>query len=106
MQFIENGGILGSKNDPVNDNGVKQLCIFHKFPYFKHITIMHTIEFMHTDKKIAFSIIKTLFGTYDSVSSRLDLKEIKIHRNLWVGKYGDEKYKKHCCLRLTFILDM
>ena len=23
MQFIENGGIIGSKNDPVNDSGVK-----------------------------------------------------------------------------------
>ena len=48
MQFIENGGTLGSKNDPVNDSGIKQLCIFYNLAYFKKITIMHIVEFMHT----------------------------------------------------------
>ena len=53
MQFFENGGILGSKNDPVNDdNGVKRFYIFYKFPYFKHITIRHIVEFMHTEKML------------------------------------------------------
>jgi len=84
MQFIENGGIRGSKNDPLYDSGVKRVCIFYKLPYFKHITIRHTVEFMHTEKNIAFSIIETLFGAYDTVSSRLDLKELKIRRNIWV----------------------
>jgi len=94
MQFIENGGIRGSKNDPLYDSGVKRVCIFYKFPYFKHITIRHTVDFMHTEKNIAFAIIETLFGAYDTVSSRLDLKELKIRRNLWVEKYGNGKYKK------------
>ena len=94
MQFIENGGILGSKNDPLNGCGVKRLCIFYKLPYFKHITIRHTVDFMHTEKNIAFAIIETLFGAYDTVSSRLDLQELKIRRNLWVEKYGDGKYRK------------
>ena len=67
MHLIENGGIIGSKNDPINDNGVKWLCIFYKFPYFKHISIRNTIDFMRTDKNIAFSIIETLFGAYDTV---------------------------------------
>ena len=78
MQFIKDGGIYGSKNDPLNDSGVKRLCIFCKFPYFKHISIRHTVEFMHTEKNIAFAIIETLFGAYDTVSSHLDLQEIKI----------------------------
>ena len=73
MQFIENGVILGSKNDPLIGYGVKQLCIFYKLLYFKHITIRHTVDFMHTEKNIAFAIIETLFGAYDTVSSRLDL---------------------------------
>jgi hypothetical protein len=30
MQFIDSGGICGSKNDSFNDSGVKQLCIFYK----------------------------------------------------------------------------
>ena len=94
MQIIENGGIAGSKNDPLNDSGVKRLCIFYKLPYFKHITIRHTVDFMHTEKNIAYAIIETLFGAYDTVSSRLDLQEIKIRRNLWVENYGDGKFRK------------
>lgn len=78
MQFIENGGILGSKNDPLNDCGVKRFRIFYKLSYFKHITISHIVEFMHTEKNIAFAVIETLFGAYDTVSSCLDLQELNI----------------------------
>ena len=60
MQFIKDSRICGSKNDPLNDSGVKILCIFYKFPYFKHISIRHTIDFMHTEKNIDFSIIEIL----------------------------------------------
>ena len=49
---------------------------------------------MHTKKNIAYAIIETLFGAYDTVSSRLDLQEIKIRRNLWVENYGDGKFRK------------
>ena len=56
MMFIESGGICGSRDDPCNESGVKQLCIFYKFPYFKNIAIRHIVDFMHTEKIIAFSI--------------------------------------------------
>ena len=95
MQIIENGGIFGSKNDPLYDSGVKRVCTFYKLPYLKHITIRHTVDFMHTEKNIAFAIIETIFSAYDTVSSRLDLKELKICRNLWFEKYGNGKYIKH-----------
>ena len=49
---------------------------------------------MHTEKNISFTIIETLFGAYDTVSSRLDLQEIKIRRNIWVENYGDGKFRK------------
>ena len=49
---------------------------------------------MHTEKNIAYAIIETLFGAYDTVSSRLDLQEIKIRRNLWVENYGNGKFRK------------
>jgi hypothetical protein len=49
---------------------------------------------MHTEKNIDFSIIETLFGAYDIVSSRLYLQELNIRRNIWVEKYGDGKYRK------------
>ena len=49
---------------------------------------------MHTEKNIAFSIIETLFGAYDTMSSHLDLQEIKIHQNIWVEKYVDGKFRK------------
>jgi hypothetical protein len=49
---------------------------------------------MHIEKNIAFSIIETLFGAYDTVSSFLDLQELKIRQNIWVEKYGDGKYRK------------
>ena len=94
MQFIENGGIVGSKNYPLNDTSVKLLCIFYKLPYFKHISIRHIVDFMDTKKNIAFSIIETLFGAYDTVSSCLDLEQLKICRNIWVEKCGDGKYRK------------
>ena len=94
MQFIKDGGICGSKNDPLNDSGVKILCIFYKLPYFKHISIRHTVDFMDTKKNIAFAIIETLFGAYYTVSSHLDIQELNIRRNIWVEKRGDEKYRK------------
>ena len=40
------------------------------------------------------SIIKFIFGAYDTMSSRLDLQELNIRRNIWVEKYGDGKYRK------------
>ena len=48
---------------------------------------------MHTEKNIAFAIIETLFGAYDTMSSRLDLEQLKIRRNIWVEKCGDGKYR-------------
>lgn len=45
---------------------------------------MHTIDIMNTLKNIVFAIIETLFGAYDTFSSCLDLKELKILRNIWV----------------------
>jgi hypothetical protein len=49
---------------------------------------------MHTEKNIAYVIIETLFGASNTVSSREDLKQLKIHRNLWVEKHDDGKYRK------------
>ena len=49
---------------------------------------------MHTEKNIAYVIIETLFGALDTISSRKDFREIKIHQNLWVEKYDNEKYRK------------
>jgi hypothetical protein len=94
MLFIESGGICGSRDDPCNESGVKRLCIFYNFPYFKDIAIRHIVDFMHTEKNIAYAIIETLFGASDTVSSCEDLKQLKIRRNLWVEKYDDEKYRK------------
>ena len=39
IQLVKDGGVCGSKNYPLNDSGVKLLCIFYKFPYVKHISI-------------------------------------------------------------------
>ena len=73
MQFIKDGGICGSKNDALNDSGVKILCIFYNFPYFKHTSIRHIFDFMHIEKNKTFVVIETLFGAYDTLSSCLDL---------------------------------
>ena len=70
------------------------MCIFYRFPYFKDIAIRNTVDFIHTEKNIAYAIIETLFGAYDTISSHEDLKQLKIHRNIWVEKYDDEKYRK------------
>ena len=48
---------------------------------------------MLTEKSIDFSIIETLFGAYDIVSSCLDLQQLMIRRNIWVEKCGDGKYR-------------
>ena len=94
MSFIENDGIIGSRYDPCNESGVKWLCILYKLPYFKDISIRHTVECMHTEKNIASAIIETLFGALDTISSCEDFRDIKIHWNLWVEKYENEKYRK------------
>ena len=44
-------------------------------------------------RNIAFSIVETLFGAYDIVSSCLDLEQPNICRNLWVEICGDGKYR-------------
>ena len=49
---------------------------------------------MRTEKNTAFAIIETLYGAYDTVSSCLDLEQLKIRRNIWVEKCGDGKYRK------------
>ena len=69
MQFIENGGILGNKNDPVNDNGIKWLCIFYKFPYFNNITKVLLLTPMCGAKRE-----ETYFGYYHN--SRIKLRKI------------------------------
>ena len=69
MSFIENDGISRSRYDPCNESCVKQLCILYKLPYFKDITIRHTVDFMHTEKNIAYAIIENLFGSFDTISS-------------------------------------
>ena len=61
MLFIESGGICGSRDDPCNESDVKLFCILYKFPYFKDITIRHTINFMHSEKNIPYGIIKLFF---------------------------------------------
>ena len=94
MSFIENDGIAGSRYDPCNESGVKRLCILYKLPYFKDIAIRHTIDFMHTEKNIAYAIIETLFSAFDTISSCEDFRQLKIRRNLWVEKYDDENYRK------------
>ena len=98
MLFIESGEIFGSRDDPCNESSVKILCIFYNFPYFKDIAIRHNDDFMHTKKNIAYAIIETLFGAYDTISSHEDLKQLKIYQNIWVEKYDDEKYRKPSAL--------
>lgn len=63
MSFIKNDGIVGNRYDPSNESSEKRLCIFYKFPYFKDIAIRHT------KKNIAYAIIETLFGIFDTISS-------------------------------------
>ncbi|XP_059064962.1 uncharacterized protein LOC131856998 [Cryptomeria japonica] len=87
MSFIENDGIVGSRNDPCNESDVKRLCILYKLSYFKDIAIRHTVDFMHTEKNIAYAITETLFGALDTISSCEDFREIKIRQNIWVKKY-------------------
>ena len=72
MSFIENVGFARSSYDPCNESGVKWLCILYKLPYFKDIAIRHTVDFMHTEKNIAYAIIETLFGSFDTISSHED----------------------------------
>ena len=47
---------------------------------------------MHTKKNIAYVIIETLFGVFDTISSREDFRQLR--QNHWVEKYADEKYRK------------
>ena len=66
----------------------------YKLPYFKDISIRHIVDFMYIEKNIAYVIIETLFGALDTISSCEDFRDIKIHQNLWVEKYDNEKYRK------------
>ena len=53
------------------------------------LPIRHVLDVMHTEKNIAESILKFLFGDKDTPESRRDLEEMGVRRELWLRRRGN-----------------
>lgn len=68
--------------------------IFFQLDYWPHLKIRHNLDVMHIEKNICDSIIGTLFSidkkSKDTYKARLDLKDMKIRKELWLKENGSK----------------
>ncbi|GJS80945.1 putative transposase-associated domain-containing protein [Tanacetum coccineum] len=68
---------------------------YRKLRYWRHNSVPHCINFMHVEKNVAESLVRTLLHvprkTKDGVNDRLDLAELGVKLELFVMKEEDKK---------------
>ncbi|KAL8155839.1 hypothetical protein AgCh_001037 [Apium graveolens] len=72
--------VLGKLYKKPTPNSIwKKRSIFWDLPYWEHLQVRHCLDFMHIEKNVCESIIRTLLNipgkTKDGMKARLDLKE-------------------------------
>ncbi|KAL8155740.1 hypothetical protein AgCh_000951 [Apium graveolens] len=72
--------------NPTTSSIWKKRSIFWDLPYWKHLQVRHCLDFMHIEKNVSESIIRTLLNipgkTKDGVKARLDLQEMGVRTEL------------------------
>ncbi|WMV37344.1 hypothetical protein MTR67_030729 [Solanum verrucosum] len=75
------------------DNWNKK-SIFFDLPYWKTLLLRHNLDVMHIEKNICDSILGTILDvkgkTKDTLSTRLDLQQMKIRKELHPIQNGDK----------------
>jgi hypothetical protein len=77
---------IGKKTE--EDDMWKKQSFFWELPYWKDLDIRHLIDFMHVEKNVCESLLRTLLNTNgkarDHGHPRADLKKIGIRPELWL----------------------
>ncbi|WMV23690.1 hypothetical protein MTR67_017075 [Solanum verrucosum] len=86
------------------DNWNKK-SIFFYLPYWKTLLLRHNLDVMHIEKNICDNILGTILNikgkTKDTLSSRLDLQEMNIRKELHPKENGDKYELPTACFTLS-----
>ncbi|WMV46508.1 hypothetical protein MTR67_039893 [Solanum verrucosum] len=86
------------------DNWNKK-SIFVYLPYWKTLLLRHNLDVMHIEKNICDNILGTILNikgkTKDTLSSRLDLQEMNIRKELHPKENGDKYELPTACFTLS-----
>ncbi|CAM6093202.1 unnamed protein product [Calypogeia fissa] len=78
------------EEDPVKQSGVKGLSLLYiKLPYWKKLSLWHTVDPMHTFNNLATSILEILGGVIDTDDVRKDFEILNVRKDLWMK--GEKK---------------
>ncbi|WMV40449.1 hypothetical protein MTR67_033834 [Solanum verrucosum] len=91
-------------HDSRGDNWNKK-SIFFDLPYWKTLLLRHNLDVMHIEKNICDNILGTILNikgkTKDTLSSRLDLQELKIMKELHPKRNGEKYDLPTACFTLS-----
>ncbi|GJT25715.1 hypothetical protein Tco_0895652 [Tanacetum coccineum] len=95
----------GSSNQ-VNEAYWKKFNIWYrKLRYWRHNSVPHCIDFMHVEKNVCESLVRTLLNvpgkTKDGMNARLDLAELGIKLALFARQEEDKTTLPPACYTLT-----
>jgi len=76
----------GKGQVPAPDGSLWKMSIFWKLPYWRHLSVCHSVDPMHLTKNVCASILGTLLATKgeskDSLKARMDLAEMGVRAEL------------------------
>jgi hypothetical protein len=72
---------------------MKPMVSLWKLPYWHKLRVRHNLDVMHNEKNICESLMVTILNipgkTKDTIKARLDLKDLKIKKELQFRETGD-----------------
>jgi len=68
--------------------GIKRVPSFFELEYWKELPIRYTLDAMHVERNISANVLKHLFGEKDSLGTRRDMEEVRVHPWLWLQRRG------------------
>ena len=93
------------RENATHQHNWKKKSIFFQLPYWKTLLLRHNLDVMHIEKNVCDSIIGTLFNiegkTKDNLNSHLDLKAMRIRKQLHPIKMGNKFILPTACYLLT-----
>ena len=89
-EWLKHHDVNSSWNESID--GMKQLSIFHKLPYWRNLLINHLLDPMHIFKNVGESLWNHIIGIKDNSAARKDLQAADVKRPFWIQytEGGDE----------------
>jgi len=79
--------------------------VFFDIPYWKTLLLRHNLDVMHIEKNICDNILGTILNikgkTKDTLTSRLDLQELNIRKELHPKRNGEKYELPTTCFTLS-----